>query len=100
MIDFTLRVQKLREAAADPTTAVLLLDVVLGYGAHPDPAAVLAPVLREIRQPVVISVCGTEADPQGRSRQVAQLQAAGALVAESNLEAADVAGLILKEASV
>jgi FdrA protein len=99
MIDFSLRLQKLREAAADPTTAVLLLDVVLGYGAHPDPAAVLAPMLSEIRQPVVISVCGTEADSQRRSRQVAQLQAAGALVAESNFEAAGLAGLILKEAS-
>jgi FdrA protein len=96
MIDFTLRLQKLREAAADPTTAVLLLDVVLGYGAHPDPAAALAPVLHQIAQPVVVSVCGTEADPQQRSRQVAQLQAAGALVAESNLEAAGLAGLILK----
>jgi succinyl-CoA synthetase alpha subunit len=96
MIDGTLRLQKLREAAADPTTAVMLLDVVLGYGAHPDPAGVLVPALREIEQPVVVYVCGTDADPQHRSHQVAQLQAAGALVGESNLEAAGLAGLILK----
>ncbi|HEX6288908.1 MAG TPA: acyl-CoA synthetase FdrA [Herpetosiphonaceae bacterium] len=96
MIDFTLRLHKLREAAADPSTAALLLDVVLGHGAHPDPAAALAPALSEIAQPVVVYVCGTDADPQHRSRQVAQLQAAGAVVAESNLEAAGLAGLILK----
>lgn len=101
MIDWTLRLQQLRATAADPTTAVLLLDVVLGYGAHPDPAGVLAPVLREITQPVVVYVCGTDADPQQRGHQIAQLQAAGAIIGDSNCEAAGLAGLILqtKEAS-
>ncbi|MBV9789547.1 MAG: acyl-CoA synthetase FdrA [Chloroflexi bacterium] len=96
MIDWTLRLQQLRATASDPTTAVLLLDVVLGYGSHPDPASVLAPVLREIAQPVVVYVCGTDADPQGRSHQIAQLQAAGAIIGDSNYEAAGLAGLILK----
>lgn len=96
MIDWTLRLQKLRETADDPSTAVLLLDVVLGYGSHPDPAGVLAPVLREIAQPVVLYVCGTDADPQQRGHQIAQLQAAGAVIGESNYEAAGLAGLILK----
>lgn len=96
MIDFSLRLEKLTSAAADPTTAVILLDVVLGYGAHGDPASALAPVLREIRQPVVAYVCGTEADPQSRSRQVQALAEAGARVAASNLEAARLAGLTLQ----
>ncbi|HEY0739522.1 MAG TPA: hypothetical protein VGD69_31650, partial [Herpetosiphonaceae bacterium] len=101
MIDWTLRLQKLRETAADPTTAVLLLDVVLGHGSHPDPASVLAPALREITQPAVVYVCGTDADPQQRGHQIAQLQAAGAITGDSNCEAAGLAGLILqtKEAS-
>ena len=43
MIDPTLRLERLAAEAADPATAVLLLDVVLGHGAHPDPAAELAP---------------------------------------------------------
>jgi FdrA protein len=96
MIDWTLRLHKLRETAADPATAVLLLDVVLGHGAHPDPAGLLAPALSEIAQPAVVYVCGTDADPQKRSRQIAQLQAAGALIGESNYAAATLAGLILK----
>ena len=43
MIDPTLRLEHLARAAADPDTGVLLLDVVLGHGAEPDPAALLAP---------------------------------------------------------
>ncbi len=65
MIDPTLRLEHLARAAADPDTAVLLLDVVLGHGAEPDPAALLAPALSGVRQPVVVAVVGTAADPQG-----------------------------------
>ena len=54
MIDPTLRLEHLARAAADPDTAVLLLDVVLGHGAEPDPAALLAPALSGVRQPVVV----------------------------------------------
>ena len=46
MIDPTLRLEHLARAAADPDTAVILLDVVLGHGAEPDPAALLAPARR------------------------------------------------------
>ena len=71
MIDPTLRLEHLDRAAADPETAVLLLDVVLGHGAEADPAALLAPAIAALRQPVVVAVVGTAADPQGRDRQVA-----------------------------
>jgi FdrA protein len=84
MIDPTLRLEHLARAAADPDTAVILLDVVLGHGAEPDPAAALAPVVAGIRQPVVVAVVGTEADPQGRARQVRALVDAGAEVHLSN----------------
>src|SRR5262249_57326903 len=50
MIDFRLRNERIVAAAKDPATAVVLLDVVLGYGAHPDPAAALAPALAEARK--------------------------------------------------
>ena len=83
MIDPTLRIQKLREAVSDPDLAVILLDVVLGHGAHPDPAGALAPAIREAVAAgvaVVASVTGTEADPQCLSAQEATLQAAGAEV--------------------
>jgi FdrA protein len=84
MIDPTLRLEHLARAAADPGTAVLLLDVVLGHGAEPDPARLLAPAIAGVRQPVVVAVVGTAADPQGRDRQVRELAEAGAEVHLSN----------------
>lgn len=84
MIDPSLRLEHLARAAADPQTAVVLLDVVLGHGAEPDPAAQLAPAVAAVSQPVVIAVVGTDGDPQDRDRQVAALVAAGAEVHLSN----------------
>ncbi|MBA3780426.1 MAG: FdrA family protein [Nocardioides sp.] len=87
MIDPTLRLEHLARTAADPTTGVLLLDVVLGHAAEPDPAALLAPAIAAVSQPVVVSVVGTAADPQGLERQVAALAEAGAQVHLSNAAA-------------
>ena len=84
MIDPSLRLQHLSQVATDDATAVILLDVVLGHGAEPDPAAALARAIEPIRQPVVVTVVGTSADPQDRARQVQQLVAAGAEVHLSN----------------
>jgi FdrA protein len=104
MIDNDLRIRRLLQEAQDPETAVILLDVVLGYGAHPDPAAELAPAVLRARQlageagrelPVVASVTGTEQDPQGLSRQVQALQSAGIVVCESNAAAARFAAAIV-----
>jgi succinyl-CoA synthetase alpha subunit len=98
MIDFRLRIEHIANAAADPTTAVILLDVVLGYGAHPDPAGALVPAIDDARgrsggRPVafVASVCGTAGDPQNLARQEAALSAAGVILAPSNAEAARLA---------
>ena len=94
MIDPTLRLEHLARLAADPATGVLLLDVVLGHGAEPDPAALLAPALeRAIASagrplPVVVACVGTEHDPQGLTRQATALAAAGAEVHLSNAQAA------------
>src|SRR5205814_9851319 len=71
MIEPELRTPHLRAALADPQVAALLVDVVLGYGSHPDPAGVLARELKNNCKPVIASVTGTERDPQGYSRQVA-----------------------------
>ncbi len=87
MIDPTLRLEHLARTAADPTTGVLLLDVVLGHAAEPDPAALLAPAIAAVAQPVVVSVVGTASDPQGLERQVAALADAGAQVHLSNASA-------------
>ena len=80
MIDPAVRSNKLRRALADPNVAVILIDIVLGLGAHPDPAREVAAVLAGAptdRPHLVASVTGTEADPQVRSRQIATLKAAG-----------------------
>ncbi|KRF36331.1 FdrA family protein [Nocardioides sp. Soil805] len=87
MIDPTLRLEHLARAAADASTGVLLLDVVLGHGAEPDPAVLLAPALAAITQPVVVAVVGTAHDPQDLDRQVRALVGAGAEVHLSNAAA-------------
>ena len=86
MIDPTLRLERL--AALDDACGVVLLDVVLGHGAEPDPAAALAPLIETLKVPVVVSLCGTDADPQNRGRQAEQLWKAGAAVFASNAAAA------------
>jgi succinyl-CoA synthetase alpha subunit len=101
MIDPRLRIERIAAEAADREVAVLLLDVVLGDGAHPDPAGALAPALKAAakrRIAVVASVCGTEADPQVRSQQVKRLKQAGVRVAESNAQAARLAAAIARRA--
>jgi FdrA protein len=87
MIDPTLRLEHLARVAADPRTAVVLMDVVLGHGAEDDPAALLAPAIAAVPQPVVVAVIGTDADPQGLDRQVRALVEAGAEVHLSNAAA-------------
>jgi FdrA protein len=99
MIDPEARVERLRAEATDPHVGVLLLDVVLGYASHPDPAGALAPAIREAlaERPhlaVVAYVLGTEADPQVRSRQEATLAEAGARLAPTNAAAARLAAAL------
>jgi FdrA protein len=88
MIDPTLRLEAIDALARSGEPAVLLLDVVLGYGADPDPAGALVPALTAARSktslPVVVALVGTEGDPQGWSRQADALAAAGAAVFASN----------------
>lgn len=100
LLDGGLRRTWIRQAAQDPTTAVLLLDIVLGYGVHPDPVGDLLPALQQARAEahaqgrylaVVASVCGTDQDPQGRAAQIAALQAHGIVVMPSNARAARLA---------
>jgi FdrA protein len=96
MIDHSLRVSRIADEGRDPTCAVILLDVVLGYGSHSHPAEVLAPAIVEARAraradgrdlAVVASLIGSEADPQGRDDSASTLVAAGASVHLSNAEA-------------
>jgi FdrA protein len=88
MIDPTLRLERLAAETTGGACAVMLIDVVLGYGAESDPAASLVPVLAAAKVPVVVSLCGTARDPQDRDRQAETLAEAGAAVFASNAAAA------------
>ncbi|MEX1163658.1 MAG: hypothetical protein WEB03_08765, partial [Nitriliruptor sp.] len=94
MIDQSLRLERITAEAARPGGKVLLLDVVLGHGAHADPASELAPAIETAIADavddlaVVVSLCGSSGDPQGRDRQAETFVAAGASVHLSNAHAA------------
>jgi len=101
MIDHRLRNERLLAEAADPEVAVILFDVVLGYGSHPDPAAEMIPALAKARKKnktvaFVASVCGTDEDPQGLARQEAALRKAGVLLEGSNARAVMLSLSLLK----
>lgn len=100
MLDNDLRIRRLRQEAADPEVAVIMLDVVLGEGAHPDPASELGPVIKEVigysrlenkRLEVVAIVIGTEDDPQNLPSQIERLTDAGAIVFRTTSEAVEYA---------
>jgi FdrA protein len=98
MLDAGARVERMREAARSADLAVLLLDVVLGHGAAPDPAGDLADAIAAVSRAaaVVASVVGTPDDPQNYAAQVARLEAAGAWVLPSNAEAACAAAALVE----
>jgi hypothetical protein len=104
MIDPRLRQERLLKEADDPEVAVILLDVVIGYGSHPNPAGALAESIRAAKTKataqgrylaVVAHVCGTETDPQGLAQQERILQEAGAMVLPTNAQAARLAAAIV-----
>ncbi len=105
MMDNTLRIQRLLQEANDPEVAVILLDVVLGYGSHEDPASELAPAIAQAiatasaagrNLPVVAVVVGTDLDPQGMDGQIEQLKAAGAWVENRNDVAVQYVGELVE----
>jgi hypothetical protein len=104
MIEPSLRLPHILAAAGDPSVAVILLDIVLGYGAHPDPAGVTVPAIVEARViartagrhvHIIAYVCGTDADPQGKADQESKLADAGAIIAKSNARGAYLATAIV-----
>ncbi len=92
MIDATFRCEKLLEQLNDNNVGVVLIDVVIGYGSHPDPASEIAATIGKTNQddlPLIIAyVCGTDDDPQNLTRQTEILQKAGVVVCKSNAQAA------------
>ena len=109
MIDFRTRTDALKRQAKDPETAVILLDVVLAFGAHEDPASELVPAILQAKETaqkdarplaVVASICGTDEDIQNRQNQAKRLEEAGVIIMDSNAQAARLAGLIATRQTV
>ena len=105
MMDNELRIRRLLEEANDPQVAVIMLDVVLGFGSHPDPASELAPAINRAKElasaagrylEVVAVVTGTSEDPQNLDDQVRQLQSVGTWVSISNEAVVRYAGQLLR----
>lgn len=95
-----LRRERILQEARDPETGVILLDIVIGHGAHEDPAREFAEYVEEATAiaeddgrylPIVVSVCGVDTDPQNRARQVEILRDSGAIVAPTNAAATRIA---------
>ncbi len=96
MIDPTIRTERIEREAADPEVAVLLIDCVIGYGSHPDPAGAMLPALRDAKEQarlrggylaVVGSVTGTAGDSQNIDAQRSKLESVGCVVMPSNYQA-------------
>lgn len=95
MIDSDLRAERIKKEMEDPEVACLLLDFVLGYGAHEDPCGALLKTLKQAKDrarkrgghlAVVASVTGTEGDPQDRTEQRKKLESIGCVVMPSNAQ--------------
>ncbi|MEC9487880.1 MAG: acyl-CoA synthetase FdrA [Halanaerobium sp.] len=105
MIEPSLRSERLLEEIEDDKVAVILLDVVIGYGSHMDPAGEVADAIKEAKKAVaerggylsvIASVCGTDKDPQNLEAQERKLREVGARVLPTNVQAARVVTEILK----
>ncbi|NTV35155.1 MAG: succinyl-CoA synthetase, partial [Deltaproteobacteria bacterium] len=108
MIDPSLREERIAKEAADPETALLLLDVVLGYGAHGDPCGPLAESVAKAKAQVagrggylsvIASLTGTEKDYQNMAEQKKKMEAAGCLVMPSNYQASLLAAQVIRKAA-
>jgi FdrA protein len=103
MMEPLVRIDALNEALNDSSIAVILLDVVLGYGAHENPSHAIVEALQQHNSvagnstPIVIaSVCGTESDPQRLQAQRNALTNAGIVVCNSNCGAAELAAEVIQ----
>ena len=103
MIDFTMRKERLIKEYNDPEVAIILVDVVLGYGSHMNPGAEIAEAIERAKESsekytsVIVNICGTYNDPQNYEKQKNILENSGAIVFPSNASAVNFAIKLYKE---
>jgi FdrA protein len=104
MIDPTLRRLRILQEANDPSVAVIILDIVLGYGSSSDPGGSLLGAVGDARRNakkngreliVMAHVCGTDADPQSLTEQSEKLSKAGVVLFASNAQMAIASALVV-----
>ncbi len=102
MIDNDLRIRRMKQEAADPEVSLVLFDLVLGEGSHPNPASELAPVIAELKSKrpeleFVAVVIGTEDDLQDIDSQINQLVAAGVVVYRTLANAVNLLSMVFAQ---
>ncbi|RCW62476.1 acyl-CoA synthetase FdrA [Halanaerobium sp. ST460_2HS_T2] len=104
MIEPSLRNERIIREAEDPEVGVILLDIELGFGSHSDPAGVTVKAIKEAKENAagknrklifVGYICGTESDYQNYSQQAKKLREVGVILADNNVQAAEIAAEIL-----
>jgi len=109
MIDPTIRKMRLIEEARDPEVSVIMMDIMLGYGSHPDPAGVMCNSISDAQRiarndgrvlPILAHVCGTDQDPQRKSDQIGKLQKVGVRVFPTNALMATASALISRRDTI
>lgn len=105
MIDPMGRVERLPQEAEDEEVAIILMDFVIGYGSHVDPAGEMLPGIIEAKKKmeskgkylsVVGYICGTENDPQNYKAQKEKLEDAGVIIMPSNAQAVRYCAKLMK----
>jgi len=109
MIDPTIRKLRLIEEARDPSVAVILMDFMLGYGSHKDPAGAMIDSIEQAmriaeedgRNLIILGhVCGTRRDPQSLVEQERKLKKIGVQLFPSNALAAIASALIVRRGKI
>jgi len=109
MIDPTIRKLRLVEEAKDSEVAVILMDFMLGYGSHMDPAGAMLDSIKEAQEiaeaegrslVIMGHVCGTKADPQNLAEQERKLKKAGVVTFPTNALMAVASALVAKRGKI
>lgn len=99
MIDPTYRNKRFLQESEDPEVAILLFDLVLGYGSHANPAGAAAGVIHKFQNKKIFiaSICGTDLDPQNYSKQSRILESAGVVLFPTNAQAAKFCAQLIQK---
>lgn len=93
MIDPSTRIERFLQEARDPEVGVIVLDFVIGYGAHEDPVGVMLSAIYEAKDnakkegrhlEILGYVLGTELDEQNLAIQIQKLEEAGVTISSSS----------------